>query len=155
MRLFAISDLHLSLGVDKPMDIFGDQWIDHGEKIRQVWDAEVTDDDWVMVGGDTSWGLNLAEAQPEVLSELVAAYDEFAEENGVIPPHPRGSLRSNIWYEGECNWWCETKFSFVNTLANPTGRIILLVGFLAAVGLLLFFAFRWLRRRRKVAPHGA
>ena len=30
MRLFAISDLHLSLGVDKPMDIFGPQWVGHG-----------------------------------------------------------------------------------------------------------------------------
>lgn len=66
MRLFAISDLHLSYGSDKPMDIFGDQWIGHGEKIQRAWDRDITDDDWVLVGGDTSWGLSLKDAQPDL-----------------------------------------------------------------------------------------
>ncbi len=66
MRLFAISDLHLSYGVDKPMDVFGDQWIDHGDRIAAAWDEMVAPEDWVLVGGDTSWGLNLAEAQPDL-----------------------------------------------------------------------------------------
>ncbi|MBK8980057.1 MAG: metallophosphoesterase [Planctomycetes bacterium] len=66
MRIFAISDLHLSYGVDKPMDVFGPQWVGHGERIREAWDAMVSDDDWVLVGGDTSWGLNLREAQPDL-----------------------------------------------------------------------------------------
>lgn len=66
MRLFAISDLHLSYGVDKPMDIFGSQWEGHGEKIRDAWDAEIGPDDWILVGGDTSWGLTLEEARPDL-----------------------------------------------------------------------------------------
>ncbi|MCA8950596.1 MAG: metallophosphoesterase [Planctomycetes bacterium] len=66
LRLFAISDLHLSLGVDKPMDIFGPQWVGHADRMRQAWDAMVGPDDWVLFGGDTSWGLNLAEAQPDL-----------------------------------------------------------------------------------------
>ncbi|MBK8099927.1 MAG: metallophosphoesterase [Planctomycetes bacterium] len=66
MRLFAISDLHLSLGVDKPMDIFGPQWVGHADKMRTAWDAMVDPDDWVLVGGDTSWGLDLAEAKPDL-----------------------------------------------------------------------------------------
>lgn len=66
MRLFAISDLHLSFGVDKPMDIFGPQWVGHADKIRESWDARITDDDWVLVGGDTSWGLSLDEARPDL-----------------------------------------------------------------------------------------
>ncbi|MGE0143464.1 MAG: metallophosphoesterase [Planctomycetota bacterium] len=66
MRLFAISDLHLSFGVDKPMDIFGPQWVGHAEKIREAWDSTVAPEDWVLVGGDTSWGLNLAEARPDL-----------------------------------------------------------------------------------------
>ena len=66
MRLFAISDLHLSFGVDKPMDIFGPQWVGHAEKIRASWDSRITDADWVLVGGDTSWGLNMAQAQPDL-----------------------------------------------------------------------------------------
>ncbi|MGC6488240.1 MAG: metallophosphoesterase [Planctomycetota bacterium] len=66
MRLFAISDLHLSLGVDKPMDIFGEQWVDHATRMQEAWDELVAPDDWVLVGGDTSWGLNLAQAQPDL-----------------------------------------------------------------------------------------
>ena len=66
MRIFAISDLHLSFGVDKPMDIFGPQWVGHADKIRESWDSRITDDDWVLVGGDTSWGLSLDEAKPDL-----------------------------------------------------------------------------------------
>lgn len=66
MRLFAISDLHLGFGVDKPMDVFGPQWVGHADRIRDSWDARIGDDDWVLVGGDTSWGLNLKEAQPDL-----------------------------------------------------------------------------------------
>ena len=54
MRLFAISDLHLSLGVDKPMDIFGEQWVNHADRMREAWDEMVGPDDWILVGGDTS-----------------------------------------------------------------------------------------------------
>ena len=35
MALYAIGDLHLSLGKDKPMDIFGDKWQNHAEKIKE------------------------------------------------------------------------------------------------------------------------
>ena len=67
MRLFAISDLHLSLGVDKPMDIFGSHWVGHDVRMREAWDAMVGPDDWVLVGGDTSWGLTLEEALPDLV----------------------------------------------------------------------------------------
>ena len=35
MKIFAIGDLHLSFGemVEKPMDIFGGQWVGHTEKL--------------------------------------------------------------------------------------------------------------------------
>lgn len=66
MRLFAISDLHLSFGVDKPMDIFGPQWVGHADKIRESWDSRIGAEDWVLVGGDTSWGLSLPQAQPDL-----------------------------------------------------------------------------------------
>lgn len=66
MRLFAISDLHLSFGVDKPMDIFGPQWVGHADRMREAWDEMVGPEDWVLVGGDTSWGLNLEQALPDL-----------------------------------------------------------------------------------------
>ena len=68
MRLYAISDLHLSLGVgvDKPMDVFGSQWAGHADRMRIAWDAMVAPQDWVLVGGDTSWGLHFADAKPDL-----------------------------------------------------------------------------------------
>ena len=35
MSLYAIGDLHLSLGGDKPMDVFGGRWENYVEKIRE------------------------------------------------------------------------------------------------------------------------
>ena len=44
MRLFAIGDLHLSGGDDKPMDVFGPQWDRHFEHIRDCWLAQVREE---------------------------------------------------------------------------------------------------------------
>lgn len=66
MKIFAISDLHLSLATDKPMNIFGDNWEDHPEKIAADWLAQVSEDDLVLLPGDHSWGLKLNEAVPDL-----------------------------------------------------------------------------------------
>lgn len=55
MRIWALSDLHLSLATDKPMDIFGDHWTDHHLTMAAAWDAVVADDDIVLTPGDFSW----------------------------------------------------------------------------------------------------
>ena len=39
MRIWGISDLHLSFSTDKPMHVFGDHWIDHATKMATAWDA--------------------------------------------------------------------------------------------------------------------
>lgn len=66
MALFAIADLHLSLGVDKPMDVFGARWENAVEKLEKNWRAAVTDDDTVVIAGDFSWGMTAAEALPDL-----------------------------------------------------------------------------------------
>lgn len=48
------------------MDIFGEQWTGHQEKLRQRWLATVTPEDTVIVAGDISWGTKLAEALPDL-----------------------------------------------------------------------------------------
>ncbi|MCQ2602332.1 MAG: metallophosphoesterase [Clostridia bacterium] len=65
MNVYAISDLHLSTAVEKPMDIFGDGWQNHFEKISANWKSKVTDDDVVLIGGDISWGISIEEAAPD------------------------------------------------------------------------------------------
>ncbi len=60
MALFALSDLHLSLSSDKPMDVFGFAWQNHTERIRDNWIKTVENDDLVIIGGDVSWATYLS-----------------------------------------------------------------------------------------------
>ena len=62
MRLFAIGDLHLSGGDDKPMDVFGLQWNRHFDHIRENWLQLVRDEDTVLIPGDISWAMKLEDA---------------------------------------------------------------------------------------------
>lgn len=64
MSLFAIADLHLSFGVNKPMDIFLG-WNDYVERIKENWLNQIRDADTVVVAGDISWGMDLDEAKPD------------------------------------------------------------------------------------------
>lgn len=61
MALYTIGDLHLSLGSDKPMDIFGDRWQNYVEKIQRGFSA-VTENDTTVLCGDLSWGMSLEES---------------------------------------------------------------------------------------------
>lgn len=65
MSLFAIADLHLSLSVNKPMDIFGDRWSNHVEKLTKNWNETVSEDDVVVIPGDISWAINFDEAKAD------------------------------------------------------------------------------------------
>ena len=60
MALFAIADLHLSLGEDKPMDIFAG-WSDYVSRLENNWKKVVADNDTVVVSGDISWAMKLEE----------------------------------------------------------------------------------------------
>ena len=61
MKIFSISDLHLSGTCDKPMDVFGAGWEGHLDKIKADWREKVGADDIVLLCGDTSWGTVLSE----------------------------------------------------------------------------------------------
>ncbi|ADK13357.1 MULTISPECIES: metallophosphoesterase [Clostridium] len=59
MALFAISDLHLDLTGSKPMDVFGNNWANHDEKIKKNWNSKITSEDKVLISGDISWSMNM------------------------------------------------------------------------------------------------
>jgi len=65
MAVFAISDLHLSLGIDKPMDIFGDGWKDYMKRIKTEWCQAVGEEDYVIIPGDISWATYLKDAKAD------------------------------------------------------------------------------------------
>ncbi len=65
MAIFAISDLHLSFGTDKPMDIFGGNWENHTDKLKENWIRVIGEEDWVLIPGDISWAISLEESIPD------------------------------------------------------------------------------------------
>lgn len=66
MAIYAVSDLHLSFGVEnKPMNIFGDKWNDYEEKIKKNWLEKVKPDDIVILSGDFSWATYLEETKKD------------------------------------------------------------------------------------------
>lgn len=87
MKVFAVSDLHLSVNNPKPMDIFGMKWDNYVEKICADWRERVNEDDIVLIAGDISWAMYLDDAVPDL--ELI----------GALPGH-KVILRGNHDY-----WW--------------------------------------------------
>lgn len=66
MALYAIGDLHLSLGSEKPMDVFGDVWRGHAEKLREGF-SKLNSDDVSVLCGDLSWGMSIEDALQDFL----------------------------------------------------------------------------------------
>ena len=64
MALFAIGDLHLSLGADKPMDVFGGAWDGYVDKLRAGLSI-IGPEDTTVLCGDLSWGMELEAALPD------------------------------------------------------------------------------------------
>ena len=66
MALYAIGDLHLSLGADKPMDVFGGRWINYVDKLVEGF-SQLTDGDTTVLCGDLTWGMSLESAREDFL----------------------------------------------------------------------------------------
>lgn len=106
MAIWAISDLHLSLGGDKPMDIFGEIWRDHPERIAENWDAVVRPDDTVLIAGDNSWALKLDQARQDL--EWIAAR-----------PGTKIMIRGNHDY-----WWRRESTNRIQKEMHPGIRLL-------------------------------
>ena len=66
MALYAISDLHLAFNADKPMDIFGQKWFEHHEKIKASWIEKIKDEDTVLIAGDISWAMKSEDSKGDL-----------------------------------------------------------------------------------------
>ena len=64
MALFVIGDLHLSLGADKPMDIFPG-WEGYLPRLEANWRKLISPGDTVVLAGDTSWAMNLNDTKAD------------------------------------------------------------------------------------------
>ena len=91
MAIYTIGDLHLSFHENKPMDIFGENWKGHEEKIKQDWINKVKEKDLVILPGDFSWSTYLKDT-----------YDDFNYLNSL--PGKKLLLKGNHDY-----WWTTLK----------------------------------------------
>lgn len=66
MAVFAIGDLHLPGNCEKPMDVFGSHWERHFETISQHWLEMIAPDDVVLIPGDISWAMQLAQVEDDL-----------------------------------------------------------------------------------------
>lgn len=64
MAVFAIGDLHLSLGTNKPMDVFPG-WEGYLPKLEHNWRTLVRPEDTVILVGDTSWAMSLKDTEAD------------------------------------------------------------------------------------------
>lgn len=64
MALYAIADVHLSLGADKPMDVFPG-WEDYTRRLQENWHRLVKPDDTVVIAGDISWAMRLEDTRED------------------------------------------------------------------------------------------
>ncbi len=87
MAIYAIADLHLSLGTDKPMDVFKG-WSDYVTKLETNWRRTVTKSDTVVIAGDISWAMHLDEC-----------HNDFTFLNSL--PGKKIIIKGNHDY-----WWC-------------------------------------------------
>ena len=78
MKVFAISDLHLSVNNPKPMDIFGPVWQGYLDKIFQDWKQKVSEEDVVLLCGDLSWAMNIEQVKEDfkLLETLIKETDK-------------------------------------------------------------------------------
>ena len=128
--LYTISDPHLSLTCDKPMDIFGARWQDYTRHLEENWKNTVTCGNTVVIPGDISWGMTLEEAAADLKFinslpgrkiigkgnhdywwDTAAKLERFKAENGLDTIdflYNNAYLAENIIVCGTRGWVCES-----------------------------------------------
>ena len=100
MNIYAISDLHLSLANPKEMDIFGQNWESHFEKIKENWGKTVSPGDLVLIPGDLSWAMQMQDALPDLDAICALAGKKILLKGNhdywwSSPSRVRGALKNN------------------------------------------------------------
>lgn len=97
MAVYAIGDLHLSFQTQKPMDVFGEEWIGYEDTLKENWQNIVKEEDTVIIPGDFSWAM--------YLSEAVEDFKFLSKLNG-----------KKILLKGNHDYWWETRKKMMDFL---------------------------------------
>ena len=133
MSIFAIGDLHLPGHDEKPMNVFGSQWDRHFDIIRQNWREQITPDDIVLIPGDISWALQLADAQDD-LNDIAALpgvklllrgnhdywWSSLTKVRAMLPPGMHALQNDAIAFDGHV--FCGTRGWMFPTQLQPLGE---------------------------------
>ena len=92
MALFVIGDLHLSLGADKPMDIFPG-WEGYLPRLEANWRKLISPGDTVVLAGDTSWAMNLNDTK----ADFAVPVSSWLPDSPIRFRSQRFPLRSNVF----------------------------------------------------------
>ncbi|MBQ2581202.1 MAG: metallophosphoesterase, partial [Ruminococcus sp.] len=114
MSVFAIADLHLPLGADKPMDIFGG-WDNYVNRLRDYWQAKVKPEDTVIVPGDISWALKLEDTYKDF---------EFIQKLNGTKVFLKGN--HDLWWSTRSKvekFWADNGFDSMRLVQNDYYRI--------------------------------
>ena len=135
MALYTLADLHLATDVAKPMDIFGGRWEGHTDKIIRHWRELIAPEDTVVLGGDISWGISLAEAKGDfaliplgVAMELPKGYEAHVvprsstfKNFGIIQTNHMGVIDES--YCGDNDQWHFPAYALRDTVIHVNDRI--------------------------------
>lgn len=139
MSLFGISDLHLSIEIDKKMDIFSG-WEDYTTRLKKNWLEKITEEDTVVLGGDFCWAKTMQEGFASFMFierlpgqkiflkgnhdywwNTITKMEKFWEENGIKTLsilHNNYFVVSKVCVCGTRGWMFENNDPFTTKIIN-------------------------------------
>lgn len=138
------------------MELFGNMMVRDGDwkLLRLLPPFSTGDPELFDLKSDPGETIDLVETHPEIATRLLADYDKFAEQVGVIAPAPPLERSIRGVYVGKCGWDCEARFLLIEILIHSVGRWVFLALVLGFVASIVGFGIRLVRRRRQVIAIG-
>ena len=143
MSIWALADLHLSLGVpDKTMEIFGSEWRNYMLRIKENWEDKIRSNDLVLIAGDISWAMKIGEVEKdfEWLDKLPGKkliikgnhdywWNSYSKVKKILPPSVDALQNSAyLWNDiaiGGTRLWDTSEYNFdkyINIKPNPKAK---------------------------------
>jgi arylsulfatase len=94
-------------------ELFGNRAILQGDWKAHFINAPLGSGQWELfnLAKDPGETRNLAQENPNKLSELIALYEAYERRVGVIEPEPPFEISLKKLHVDSCDWWCETRFT--------------------------------------------
>lgn len=143
MPVWALADLHLSFGITgKNMDVFGENWKNHADKIQQHWQKLIAPEDLVLLPGDISWALHTEDVLPDLnwIDQLPGTkvmirgnhdywWNSLSKLEKILPPSIHVLQNNTFRWQNVticgARLWDTPEFSFqpyINYVANPKAK---------------------------------